>query len=222
MLKIVVFDGGYGGELFADQLEAMLPIINVIRVIDWRKADNFLKSPRIARQTCNDALKPYIGRVDLIVFANHLLSATSLNYFKRKYKTQKFLGLNLPNPTTFIKRPILALTTKSLANTINYRNYIFKLRRKIYTVCLDKWPGLIDDGELTDEMIRNEFKEINLKYHCQPAEVIIACSQFHDIIPDIKNVLGKNIKIYDSFDEAISNVCKILKIRGGTGKKRKK
>lgn len=222
MLKIVVFDSGYGGELFADQLEMELPIVKVIRVIDWREAEIFLKNPRLARRACASALRPYIGRADLIVIANHLLSTTSLGYFKRKYKTQKFLGLELPQPTTFVKRPTIALTTKALANTFSYHSYVFKLKRKIYTICPDEWAGLIDDGEITEQIIRDEFEDFDLKHHCKPAEVIIACSQFHDIIPNIREVLGKNVKIYDSFDDAISNVCKVLKIRGGTGKKHKK
>ena len=34
MLKIVVFDGGYGGEFFADKLKEELPVVEIIRVID--------------------------------------------------------------------------------------------------------------------------------------------------------------------------------------------
>ena len=49
MLKIVIFDGGFGGELFADQLEAELDVVEVIRVIDWRNAEKILKSRREAR-----------------------------------------------------------------------------------------------------------------------------------------------------------------------------
>lgn len=218
MLKVVVFDGGYGGELFADRLEAELPVINVIRVIDWRDADKFLKSPRAARRACLEAIRPYIGRVDLIVLANHLLSATSLKYFRRKYKNQKFSGLTLPQPTTFVKRPAMALTTKSLARTINYRNYIFRLKRKVATICLDTWPNLIDDGELKDSAIYAEIEKFSLKYTYRPAEIIIACSQFNDVIPTLRKIM-RNVKIHDSFDDGIIDICKILKIRGGTGKR---
>lgn len=219
MLKIVVFDGGYGGELFADKLETELPIVEVIRVIDWRNADDLLKSPRKARRVCADAIRPYIGRVDLIVLANHLLSVTSLKYFQRKYKSQKFLGLKLPEPNTYVKRPTIALTTKALAKTISYHNYIFRLRRKIDTICLDDWPKLIDDGELTNTEVYMELEKFRLEHAYRPAEIIIACSQFNDIIPVIRKSF-KNIKIHDSFDLAVNDTCKTLKIRGGTGRKK--
>lgn len=222
MLKIVVFDGGYGGEFFANRLEEELPVVDVIRVIDWRESEDFLKNLRVARRKAMDALRPYIGRVDLIVFANHLLAATSLRFFQRKYQNQQFLGIKLPCPTDFVKRPATILTTKALAKTINYHNYLFRLKRKTYTLCLDEWVKLIDDGELTDAKVRSEFENFYLKYHYRTPEIIIACSHFNDVIPTIRKIFGYNVKIHDSFDDAIIDICKILKIRGRTGKKRKK
>ena len=46
MLKIVVFDSGFGGELFADIIEEELPVVEVIRVIDWRNAKELQNNPR--------------------------------------------------------------------------------------------------------------------------------------------------------------------------------
>ena len=58
MLKVVVFDGGYGGEFFADRLQDELPVIEIIRVIDWRNADKILKKPKAARKIAKNALRP--------------------------------------------------------------------------------------------------------------------------------------------------------------------
>ena len=220
MLKVVVFDGGYGGELFADELEKELPVIKVIRVIDWRNASNFLKNSRLARQTAMEALRPYIGRVDLIIFANYFLSITSLRYFQRRFKNQAFLGLKPPSLDTFKERPTLALTTKALARTISYYNYRTRLRRRIDTLCLDGWSNLVDDGELTYNMIYQEFEEFRRAYHYLPQEVILICSQFNDIKDELREILG-NVRIYDGFSETVKDACKLLKIRGGTGKKKK-
>ena len=217
MLKIVVFDSGYGGELFADQLEETFPIVEVIRVIDWRNADKFLKSPKKARREALDALRPYIGRVDLIVLANYYLSTTSLKYFSRKFKNQKFLGLKLPELDTFMRRSTAVFTTKSLARTISYHNYIFRLKRKATTVCLDHWLPLIDDGELSEQMVIEEFEFFCEKHHYRPTEIILACSHFSDIIPILREKIDKNLKIHDNFRNCISEIGKVLKIRGGTG-----
>ena len=50
-----------------------------------------------------------------------------------------------------MKRNVLILTTKALSRTFSYRNFVFHLKTKTKTLCLDDWPALIDDGELTEE-----------------------------------------------------------------------
>lgn len=218
MLKVVIFDSGYGGELFADLLEEVIPVVEVIRVIDWRNADEILSSAKAARKIAEIALKPYIGKVDLIVFANYLLSATSLKYFNHKYKNQKFIGLSFKKPDTFIKKDLIILTTRAVARTLAYRKFVFQLDRKVKTVTLDTWPGLIDDGELSDQEIHMTIDESITDGHIQPEEMILACSQFNDIKSEIKKGFDRKFKIYDGFNDAIREVCKILKIRGTLSK----
>lgn len=218
MLKVVIFDSGYGGELFADLLEEVIPVIEVIRVIDWRNADEILSSAKAARKTAEIALKPYIGKVDLIVFANYLLSATSLKYFNHKYKNQKFIGLSFKKPDTFIKKDLIILTTKAVARTLAYRKFVFQLDRKVKTVTLDAWPAMIDDGELSDQEIHMTIDKSIADGHIKPEEMILACSQFNDIKSEIKKGFDRKFRIYDGFNDAIREICKILKIRGTLSK----
>ena len=213
MLKIAVYDSGYGGELFADKLEEDLAIVEVIRVIDWRNAEAILSNKKVARQIAEEDLKPYIGKVDLIVFANHLLSITSLEYFRKKYKKQAFVGFDLIHPATFMNRKALILTTTAVAKTHDFRDFVSQLKRETKTVVLDDWPAKIDDGELDlceIEILRERL--LSEDGFC-PEEIILACSQFSDIKANLRQVFGRNAKIYDSFTEAFYNVCKTLKIR---------
>ncbi len=220
MLKVVVFDGGYGGEFFADRLQEDLPVLEIIRVIDWRHADDLLKSPRRARRVAEEALRPYIGKVDLVILANHLLAMTSLRHFRRKYRQQKFVGLDLKRPDSFIKRDVLVMTTTAVARTIKYHNFLFRIRRRTKTLCLDSWPSKIDDGELLESEIRDTLTCFSKERKFCPEEVVLGCAQLEDIKTEIKNVLGANLRIYDSYDETVRNICRTLKIRGGTGRKR--
>lgn len=218
MLKVVIFDSGYGGELFADLLEEVIPVVEVIRVIDWRNAEDILKSAKTARKVAEKALAPYIGKVDLIVFANYLLSVTSLKYFNHKYKNQKFIGLDFKKPDTFIKRDLIILTTRAVAKTLAYRKFVYQLDRKVKTVMLDAWPSMIDDGELSDQEIHMTLERSAVDGHIEPEEMILACSQFNDIKAELKNVFSSKLRIYDGFNDAIREVCKILKIRGSLSK----
>ena len=222
MLRIVVLDSGFGGELFADKLEENLQVMEIIRVIDWRNADKYLHNKKEARRAAEEALKPYLGRVDLIVIANYFLSVTSLKFFLRKYKNQKFIGLDLPMPSTFIDRDTIILTTSSMCRTMNYHNYVARLHRHTLTVTLDDWPGKIDDGILTRGEIEAVMAEIIVTRKFIPKEIILACSQFNDIKPLLVDIFKNNIKIHDDFGDTFTNVCKVLNLRGGSGIKSKK
>ena len=133
MRKVVVFDSGYGGELFADRLEAEIPVIEVIRVIDWRNAETLLKNPRQARLATEAALRPYIGEVDLIILANQLLTITSIKYFKRKYRNQAFLGLDLEPPKS-TKKTTLILPPNAVTRPLYFLYCLLKNKSHVTTL----------------------------------------------------------------------------------------
>ena len=219
MLKIVVFDCGYGGEFFADSWEEAFPTIQVIRVIDWRHAAEYLISSRKSRKLALEALRPYIGRVDLIILANYLLSATSLKYFRKTFKNQKFIGLSFKEPDTFVKKNTIILTTKAITRTIAYRHYLFKIKRRPIVITPDSWLAKIDDGILTRQEIADTIHD-NCHANFPPEEIILACSHFNDIKADLRHILSHNVKIYDSFNDTIREAARILRIRGGVPKQK--
>lgn len=212
MLKIVVFDSGYGGELLADYLEAELPVMEVIRIIDWKNANMYQKNVKRMRQYTDRAIRPYIGKVNLIIFANYYLATTSLKYFQRKYKNQQFIGLELHHPCNFRYQTHI-LTTKSLAKTLSYKFFVHKIKGK--TVILDDWPILIDDGELGHAKIRRDLSSVR---KCKASQIILACSQFVELEDEFRRVLGHNLKIINNFDEVLRSTYRVLRIRGGASK----
>lgn len=218
MLKVVIFDSGYGGEFFADWLEEEMPVVDITRVIDWRNAKPILESPKKARKITESDIAPYINKADLIIFANHLLTMTSLQYFRSKYKTQKFIGFELAKPDRFIKRKVLILTTKAVSKTIPYHTFLFHLKTKTKTLCLNEWPALIDDGELSDEEIKNTIDTFLQHEKFEPEEIILACSQFQDIKPILAKHFGVKVRIYDSYDNTLRQTCKALRLRGSLKK----
>lgn len=213
MLKVVVFDSGFGGELFADLLEEELPVIEVVRVIDWRHADQLLKNAKAARLAADEALRPYIGRVDLIVLANHLLSLTSLNYFRQKYGDQKFIGLELKKPDTFIDQTILVLTTSAVSRSLKYHKFVRQLKRRAATLAIDTWPAKIDDGELTLDEIKSTIGRFIVSKGIEPSGLILACAQLEDIKSELEKVFTRRVKIHSSFDAALREVYQSLKLR---------
>ncbi len=221
MLKIVVFDGGFGGELLADKLSDTLQVVEIIRVIDWRNANSYISSKRVARTCAMKALRPYIGRVDLIILANQFLTITSLKFFKRRFRNQKFVGTKLKIPDDKLGRDTLVLTTKAVARTIKYYNYLHNLHCRTKTITPDSWLAKIDDGILTDNEIATTCQDLVLSKDFSPKVILLDCTHYSDIKLALKKVFGNNTKICDAFDDTIREACKALKLRGGTGKKHK-
>lgn len=208
MPKIVILDGGFGGELFADYVESEIPTLEVIRVIDWRHADDYLSSRRSSRRAAFEALRPYIGTVDLIVFANFLLSFTSLSYFRHKFKNQKFTGFNLGLKQ--LKSPTLILTTTAVRHTIPFYNFAHSCQHPQILTC-DSWPNLIDDGELSPAEIQSALAP---SFDFPPRQIVLACTQFSDLRPVLNQLFGHKFTIDDGFSRALLDICHALKLRG--------
>ncbi len=220
MLKVVVFDCGWGGESFANYLESELPIVEVVRVIDWRHAPyNKLGVEDVLKYT-EGALLPYIGTVDVIILASYEATISSLEYLKGKYPKQKFLGANLEILSEDSGVKFLVLTTSFVANSKFYSSRKEELVDKsFYELICDDWPQLIDDGELTKEMIKQ--KLLNYRDMYSDA-VVLGCTQFSDVRDDLADAISwKQGRIIDEFALLLKNLCHLLGLRGGDGKRKK-
>lgn len=217
MKKIAVFDTGFGGELFADRLEAELSIVEVIRVIAWRHAVRIEQHPREARRISEEVLRPYIGNVDLLVIANYQISATSLSYLRRKYPRQKFVGFTM-RPKRITNRPTLILTTRATTKNLAYLALVCSLmseHSKFKTICLNHWPHLIDNGELTSNDFQIDLEPLVRDFKRFPSpQIILTCSQFTECIPKFRQIFGHNARIIDSFDDTIHDIYKTLNLSG--------
>lgn len=213
MLKIAVFDCGFGGELFADHLENELPIVQVIRVIDRRSAGDCFRNWHDARKAAEKAIRPYLGKVDLIVIANYLLASTSLTYFRRKYKAQKFIGFSLYQKRIINKRPTLVITTKATTRSLTYVNFAHRIKAK--TVCFDTWPLLIDHGAMTDDKFRRDLNAaMSHISDFSPKQILLACGHFTELKPAFRSVFGHNVRIIDGYDDVMHDVYAALNLRG--------
>lgn len=216
MKKVIIFDSGFGGEMFADYVENEIAVIDVIRVIDWRNASSYLESPTAARNAALIALRPYIGRVDVIVIANNLLAETSLDFFRRKFKNQIFIGFSSNYLMKFnSKSDNLILATKQMSRHL----ISYKLRKNFREIDLDDWVQKIDDGELTLEDIRHDLREFT---EFTPSHIILCCTQFSDVKPMLYKIFGQHIIIENGYKYVFRELCQELGFRGIDGKKSSK
>lgn len=218
MVKVVIYDFGMGGELFAEYLERELPVLKVIRVIDWENSDLNSTNHFKTRRLVESSLQPYLGRVDLIIIANHFLTQIGLRYLERKYKNQKFIGFHLPTLDTFVNRDTLILTTSAISRSLAYRLYLHKIHRTSFTIALDDWPTLIDDAAIESDAIDKIIAGAREQKNFHPKEFIIINSHFAFFDPYFRQ---HKMKVHTSYYEALNEVYTKLKIRGRPKNKHK-
>lgn len=79
---------------------------------------------------------------------------------------------------------------------------------------------MISDGDLSESEVRLALLPVKEDYH--PDCVLIACSDFVDIEPTIRDVFGSRVRVDNGYKTALMNICKELGIRGRTSYKRRK
>lgn len=163
MLKIVVFDGGWGGEVVTNYLSSELETICVTKVIDWQNAPYEDKDLSQIRQWTEQNLKPYIGTTDLIVLGGYTVS-TALEYLRRQYPMQRFVGMGI-NYYRVKKSRCFPTYVTLLGNSKLLEDLVYEeVRQKMpgsTIICPDcsGWDNLIDAGEMSEEVLRTELQE---------------------------------------------------------------
>ena len=218
MLKVAIFDSGWGGEMFADFVEQELATVEVIRVIDWRHAPYCRRKEAEVRGLMEQALKPYIGRVSVIVIASNLASAVGLEYLRRKYPGQKFTGFEIGLTHRLQAKRIVVITTRMVRKTKQYKKFLRKMDARVMTVECDDWISLIDDGEMTKEKIKEKLEET---IKLSPEVAIFGCTHLNEEKKTIEKVLGWQTVVVDGYGEAFRGLCRELGLRGVDGKRRR-
>ncbi len=164
MLKVAVFDNGWGGELVANFLSKELKMIEVIKVIDWHTTAYNSKSPYEIYQLALLQLEPYINKVDLIVLGGYVVSL-AYEYLARNFPEQKIVGMTIDSyhfPQSYQElRQVALLANETLitnGSVLQEMHSYFPNSTLIAPDC-SGWEDLINLGEMTAEVLRFELQD---------------------------------------------------------------
>lgn len=160
MLKIVVFDGGWGGELVADYLEHELGVVEVVRVIDWQNAPYDQLDLAEICSLAERHLRRYIGRADLIVLGGFAVSEC-LQQLRQRYPKQRFVGMEVDFHQITRSRVLLEDLMVLVDDGICREHLCQELQRKLPYVSLilpdcSGWAHMIDQNKFSYCQLRAE------------------------------------------------------------------
>ncbi|MBQ6355451.1 hypothetical protein IJJ18_03525 [Candidatus Saccharibacteria bacterium] len=212
MLKVLVFDSGWGGDLIADYLEQELPI-EVERLIDWRSGSYSEKTPGEIRLLSEMAILPHIGEADVIVLSEAATAAVALDFLKQRYPNQVFVGYghDLAELVRRLSQAVMILTTEGVKRSEFYQHskVNFSGKELVEPECLG-WEDHIDNGDLPEEVVSRAVGDFR-------GTVVVYNPGFFEIIPKLEKIAGQRISIIDMKRALLRDVCLALKLRGVDG-----
>lgn len=160
MLRIAVYDSGWGGELVADYLTKELKTIEVVRVIDWANAPYETKTESEIVRLAEMNLEAYIGRVDAIVLGGYVVSM-AIEQLRKRHPEQVFVGLGVSYERILKTRHYPDQVVVLMDRMVNCPALRQELRQKlVYSTLImpdcSGWEDLINRGMMTSDVLEAE------------------------------------------------------------------
>lgn len=160
MLRIVVFDTGWGGELVADYLAREIKVVEIVRVIDWRQGGYGACTQSEICRLVEESLTSYIGTVDLIILGGYVVSL-AMDYLRELYPEQRFVGVGVNYDLILRARKYpeeIAILASPLRDGIILQEELQENLPYSTLIVPDcaSWEQLIDDDLMTEEILREE------------------------------------------------------------------
>lgn len=213
---IGVFDSGVGGSSIWKEINKLLPAENIIYLADSKNAPYGNKPPEeIVALSIKNTEKLIKYNSKIIVVACNTATTNAINILREKYSipiigiepaikpaalntSSKSIGILATKGT--LTSALFCKTTKEFASDI-----------KVVEIIGEGLVPLIESGKLTGP-------EINklLHKHTKPMVeadvdyIVLGCSHYPYIIPALKQILPKHIKIIDSGEAVAQQTKKVL------------
>lgn len=163
MLKVVVYDGGWGGELVADYLGRELTTVEIIRVIDWAHAPYDGRDLLEIVELVEANLQDYIGEVAAIVLGGYVTSMV-LEILKQRHPEQIFVGLGVNYDRILHSRNYPEKVVVLMDQILNESSLREELRQKLlYSTLIlpdcSGWEDLINRDLMTEEYLRTDLAQ---------------------------------------------------------------
>lgn len=212
---IGIFDSGVGGTSIWKEIEKLLPLENTIYLADSKNAPYGNKSSEeIIDLSIKNVDKLLNLGSKLIVVACNTATTNAISILRDKYDTP-IIGIEpaiKPAALQTSSKSIGILATKGTLSSALFSKTTREFTKdiKVVEIIGTGLVSLIEEGNLDGpEMIEL------LKKHTQPMidanvdYVVLGCSHYPYIIPQLKKILPENVKIIDS-GEAVARQTKTI------------
>ena len=212
---IGLFDSGIGGTSIWKEIHALLPHENTIYLADSKNAPYGLKSKEEIIHLSRKNTELLLNKnAKIIVVACNTATTNAIKELRSSYDVP-FIG---------IEPAIKPAANKSSTNTIGILATKGTLNSELFNQAVLNYPNtkiieqvghglvqLIEEGQIeSEEMTRLLTKYINPMIQKNIDYLVLGCSHYPYLIPQIKRILPKHVKIIDSGEAVALQTKNIL------------
>ncbi len=217
---IGLFDSGIGGSSIWSAIHQLMPNENTIYLADSKNAPYGQKSKDeiIALSQKNTEMLLDFN-CKLIVVACNTATTNAIKELRQKYDVQ-FIGIE-----PAIKPAVNNSTTQTIgilatAGTLNSTLFIKNLEQYTQTTIIEQvghnLVNYIENGEINSKEVNKLLHDYLEPMIAQNIDyLVLGCSHYPYLIPQIKKILPKNIKIIDSGEAVALQTKNILNTHSG-------
>ncbi|MGV3460076.1 MAG: glutamate racemase [Flavobacterium sp.] len=215
---IGLFDSGIGGTSIWKEIHALLPNEDTLYLADSKNAPYGLKSKdEIIALSVKNTEYLLTQNCKMIVVACNTATTNAIKYLRENYTDVPFIGIEpaiKPAATSTKTQTIGILATKGTLNSDLFHKTVSTFSDiKIIEQVGYNLVTLIEGGRLNSP----ETKEL-LEEYLQPmiAEnidyLVLGCSHYPYLLPQIKEILPSNVKIIDSGEAVARQTKSVLEL----------
>mgnify|MGYP000218145562 CR=1 FL=1 len=214
---IGIFDSGIGGTSIWKEINTLLPNENTIYLSDSKNAPYGQKSKEEIIDLSIKNTEFLINKgCKIIVVACNTATTNAIDYLRKNYKIP-FIGIEPAIKSASIQtktKSIGILATKGTLNSSLFEKTSATINNKIKIIeqIGNGLVELIENGKMHSTEMTNLLKEflnpmISSKCDC----IVLGCTHYPYLIPQIKEIIGNDIKIIDSGEAVAKQTKSVLK-----------
>ncbi len=213
---IGIFDSGIGGTSIWKEINALLPYENTIYLSDSKHAPYGIKTKKEILDLCIKNTEFLISKgCKLIVVACNTATTNAISYLRANYDIP-FVGIEPAiKPASFHTQTnvIGILATKGTLNSKLFEQTSSKISNEIIKLeqVGEGLVELIENGQIDSKQMTQLLKKyINPMLEKQADCLVLGCTHYPYLIPQIKKLVGDKITIIDSGEAVARQTKKLL------------
>lgn len=212
-MKIGVFDSGVGGKSVANAIEEALPVHQVIYVEDTKNVPYGTKSPARLLELVVPLLQSMVNNgADVIVIACNTVTTTIISELREIFSVP-LIGIEpmLKPASQQTKSKIIAVcATPTTLGSKRYEELLTLHAKHLQVIepdCSD-WAYMIEQNDIDVQRIHNQ---ITLLCEEGADVIVLACTHYHWIEEDIKEIAAKyNVSVIQPEQAVVAQLKRVI------------